>query len=112
MVIAPDGIRAATARGSDQAHDRALHAWSSSHVMLSDADHFRLICLICIEESGDLPDGCDGFDLRNAGLIREADGRWRLTEIGARFVAENGIEELTNRWGHYADHSAASTCGG
>ena len=80
--------------------------------MLSDADHFRLICLICIEESGDLPDGCDGLDLRNAGLIREANGRWRLTEIGARFVAENGIEELTNRWGDYSNHSATSTCGG
>jgi hypothetical protein len=112
MVIVPDGMLVAAGRGSDQAHDRAFHAWGSSHLMLSDADHFRLICLICIEESGDLPDGCDGFDLRNAGLIREADGRWRLTEIGARFVAENGIDELTNRWGHYSDHQAASACGG
>ena len=67
--------------------------------MLSDADHFRLICLIYIAESGDVPDGCDGYNLRNAGFITEADGRWMLTEVGAQFLAENGVDELMEKWG-------------
>jgi hypothetical protein len=67
--------------------------------MLSDADHFRLICLIYIEESGDVPDGCDGDNLSSTGFITEADGRWTLTEVGAQFLAEHGVDELREKWG-------------
>ena len=31
--------------------------------------------------------------------ITEADGRWTLTEVGAQFLAEHGVDELMEKWG-------------
>ena len=66
--------------------------------MLSDADHFRLVCLIFVEESGKLPDGCDGDDLWRAGLIVELDAQWIVTDAGTQFIAAHGTAELKTEW--------------
>jgi len=49
---------------------------------MNDQDLIWLSCLRSIDESGGLPDGCDGKDLEQGGLIERVGDTWQLTQGG------------------------------
>lgn len=61
---------------------------------MNDQDLIWLSCLRSIEESGALPDGCDGKDLEQGGLIERAGDKWQLTQGGKVWRAL--MEETTS----------------
>ncbi len=59
-----------------------LRVLAQGKTAMNDQDLIWLTCLRSLEESGALPDGCDGNDLERGGLIERVGDGWRPTEGG------------------------------